>query len=215
MNAEWVFRSYLVRACAISAAPLMDHFVQTLMWQYAQDPDFGAINCLTKPPDKCVWFRRQEPPPSQVCMVVAHNMTRFAQLLATLCIVAVCFTVQLQGACLRNVPVTVVQPNGETLHLLATGDEFHNWLHDHDQYTINQDDTTGYYTYAMRAKNGLAPSPYIVGQADPRQVGLEKGINLSPCTLFLSSVSISIQQILFERHSTISCSRGFPDTVSC
>ena len=40
------------------------------------------------------------------------------------------------GAYLRNVPLTVKQPNGVVVDCFATGDEFFNWLHDAAGYTI-------------------------------------------------------------------------------
>jgi M6 family metalloprotease-like protein len=98
----------------------------------------------------------------------------------SLCIIAALAAGQLHGALLKNVPVTIVQPNGDTLHLYASGDEFHNWLHDAEQYTILQDHASGYYTYAIRSKDGIAPSRHIAGKADPRTLGLEKAINLAP-----------------------------------
>jgi hypothetical protein len=36
----------------------------------------------------------------------------------------------LESAYLRNVPVQVRQPSGETISLFASGDEFYNWIHD-------------------------------------------------------------------------------------
>ena len=68
----------------------------------------------------------------------------------------------LTAAFLRNIPVKVVQPNGEPLNLFATGDEFYNWLHDADGYTIIQDPKTGFYVYAVLEDGRLAPSSYPV-----------------------------------------------------
>ena len=61
--------------------------------------------------------------------------------------------VSLQGAVLRNFPVSVTQPNGEKLALFASGDEYYNWLHDKAGYTIIRDQDTGYYVFA-KADNG-------------------------------------------------------------
>jgi M6 family metalloprotease-like protein len=85
-----------------------------------------------------------------------------------------------RGAPLRDEPVTVTQPDGTVLHCFATGDEFHNWLHDKAGYTIIQDPVTGYYTYAARGVEGLVATPYIPGTIDPSKAGLEKGVNLTP-----------------------------------
>ena len=45
----------------------------------------------------------------------------------------------------KFVPAARVQPNGDTLHCYASGDEFYNWLHDAEGYTIVQDPATGFY----------------------------------------------------------------------
>ena len=52
------------------------------------------------------------------------------------------------GAYLTDQPQTLTQPDGKIVHCLASGDEFHNWLHDESGYTIIQDPETGYYVYA-------------------------------------------------------------------
>ncbi len=86
----------------------------------------------------------------------------------------------LPSAPLRNMPVTVTQPDGTHLDLLASGDEFHNWLHDDRDYTVIQDRQTGWYTWAIREGSRLAASQYIVGEDDPAALGLVSGVNLSP-----------------------------------
>ncbi|MCL1875799.1 MAG: putative Ig domain-containing protein [Synergistaceae bacterium] len=53
------------------------------------------------------------------------------------------------AAYLRNVPVSLTQPNGDVINCFATGDEFFNYLHDENGYIIIQDPKTGYYTYAQ------------------------------------------------------------------
>ncbi len=81
-----------------------------------------------------------------------------------------------QGAYLRNVPVKVVQPDGEGLDIFASGDEFYNWLHDKDGYTIIQDPETGYYVYAIKDEGELFSSDYAVNSIDPRDLGLSKNL---------------------------------------
>jgi len=71
----------------------------------------------------------------------------------------------LDGALLRDVPVSVVQPSGEKLDLFASGDEFYNWLHDDAGYTIIQEPETGYYVYA-RGENGRLVSSGLVVTSD-------------------------------------------------
>lgn len=84
------------------------------------------------------------------------------------------------GALLRNVPVTLKQPDGTVIECLASGDEFHNWLHDEDGYTIVQDPDTGYYVYALEGDEDIVPSPYRVGEEDPRALNLKKNVNIAP-----------------------------------
>lgn len=80
---------------------------------------------------------------------------------------------------LRNVPQIVTQPDGSRIHCFATGDEFHNWLHDENNYTIMQNHNNGYFVYAVIKDGKLIPSEYVAGIDDPVALGLERGVNLS------------------------------------
>lgn len=84
------------------------------------------------------------------------------------------------AAPITDVPVTVTQPNGVTLHLFASGDEYYNWLHDVNGYTIIQDPVTGYYVYADLTNGELFPTKFVVGETDPASKGLRPYINISP-----------------------------------
>ncbi|OFV79749.1 MAG: hypothetical protein A2Y78_12635 [Acidobacteria bacterium RBG_13_68_16] len=80
------------------------------------------------------------------------------------------------AAFLRNVPQTVAQPDGTVLHLLATGDEYYNWLHDADGFVVIRDPETGYFVYAVKVDGRLQPTAFVVGEAVPTALGLEKGV---------------------------------------
>lgn len=80
---------------------------------------------------------------------------------------------------LKNVPQTITQPNGKQIHCFASGDEYHNWLHDSAGFTIIIDEKTGFYTYAQKAGDELIASPYIVGETNPVVLDLRKKINIS------------------------------------
>jgi len=86
------------------------------------------------------------------------------------------------AAPLKNMPLDLVQPDGTALKLYATGDEFHNWLHDKDNYTVVQNDA-GWYVYARQDGEGVAPTELIAGRDDPATRGLQPGINLSPAKI--------------------------------
>lgn len=84
----------------------------------------------------------------------------------------------LQAAYLKNVPQTITQPDGTTFRCFATGDEYHHWLHDANNFTILQDSVTGYFVYAIKSGTRLVPSSLIAGVADPAGMGLQPGLNL-------------------------------------
>lgn len=80
---------------------------------------------------------------------------------------------------LKNVPQTIQQPDGRVIHCFASGDEFHNWLHDSAGFTIIKNTQTGFYTYAVKIGEELYPSEYIVGVANPYQLELKPHTNIS------------------------------------
>ncbi|MEZ5082382.1 MAG: M6 family metalloprotease domain-containing protein [Bacteroidales bacterium] len=83
------------------------------------------------------------------------------------------------AAWLNSIPQTIVQPDGSVIECFATGDEFYNWLHDKDGFTIIQDIETGYYSYAVLDGDQLVPSSYLAGKSDPSGVGLTPWTNIS------------------------------------
>jgi M6 family metalloprotease-like protein len=82
------------------------------------------------------------------------------------------------GAPLRDVPQRLVQPDGEILECFASGDEYHNWLHDAMGFTILRDPASGYYVYADEIAGALVPTGYIAGRVDPAAAGLQPGANI-------------------------------------
>lgn len=86
----------------------------------------------------------------------------------------------LYGAYLSFEPVELNQPDGTKLNLFATGDEFYNWLHDKDGYTIKQNNE-GWYVYLDKiSKDELVFTDQIVGIDNPRNRNLVPWINISP-----------------------------------
>ncbi|MDR1678943.1 MAG: M6 family metalloprotease domain-containing protein [Prevotellaceae bacterium] len=83
------------------------------------------------------------------------------------------------AAYLTKVPVSITQPNGTTIECFATGDEYYNWIHDANNYTIVQDTVTGYFCYAVINNGNMDASPFIVGVDNPATKGLTPGVNLS------------------------------------
>ena len=86
---------------------------------------------------------------------------------------------QTYGALIRNTPVSITQPDGEKINCLASGDEFFNYLHDEDGYTIIQSQIDGYYYYGEQDYDLVVPSIYRVNSVDPSLVGLAKNVLIS------------------------------------
>ena len=93
-------------------------------------------------------------------------------------LLCVLFIQPLHAAWVENMPVKVENPDGTTLELFVTGDEFFNFLHDKDGYTIIQADN-GFFYYAQSSGDTLAPSPWRVGQAMPKTLPLEVRAGIS------------------------------------
>lgn len=87
------------------------------------------------------------------------------------------FCTKLPAAHLQNMPLSLNQPDGSKIECFASGDEYHNWLHDSKNYTIIRDPKTGYHCYAELSGDQVQASKLIVGQDLP--VGLTPGVNIS------------------------------------
>jgi M6 family metalloprotease-like protein len=97
-----------------------------------------------------------------------------------LAIVMLAVTTTVLAAPLVGVPIQVTQPDGTILNCYATGDEYYNWMHDAEGYTIIQDQTSGFYVYADLVAGKLVPTTHIPGKVDPKTVGLEPNLNITP-----------------------------------
>ena len=92
-----------------------------------------------------------------------------------------CFCiVNVHAAYLRNIPMTLTQPDGTILQCFASGDEFFNYLHDSNGYTIIQHPRTGYFVYAENRNGQLVATEFIAGVQDPASKGLQPYALISP-----------------------------------
>jgi M6 family metalloprotease-like protein len=115
-------------------------------------------------------------------MIVLTRMTenlRAGRILA-IAFVMVLLAVSALSAPLSFVPQRLFQPDGTILECFASGDEYYNWLHDANGYTIIQDHSNGYYVFAVAMKGTLLPTAYVAGEVDPASVGLQPWQNISP-----------------------------------
>ncbi|MFZ4414160.1 MAG: M6 family metalloprotease domain-containing protein [Bacteroidales bacterium] len=83
-----------------------------------------------------------------------------------------------RAAYFEKLPYTIKQPNGITIKCFVSGDEFFNWIHDEQGYTIIQA-PNGYYYYAEQKGDIIQPTKYLVNSVNPARVGLKKWAKIS------------------------------------
>lgn len=82
------------------------------------------------------------------------------------------------GAYLKNVPQKVILPDHSIIHCFASGDEFFNYLHDENGFTLIFADD-GFLYYAIKDGPLLKPSAYRAMSVNPVSVGIQP-YNLIP-----------------------------------
>ena len=87
-------------------------------------------------------------------------------------------SVFIKAAPVYFMPQTIFQPNGDKIECFVSGDEFFNFYHDADGYTIIQGDD-GWFYYAEKEKDIILPSQDIVNSVNPEQIGLQKWVKIS------------------------------------
>jgi M6 family metalloprotease-like protein len=78
----------------------------------------------------------------------------------------------------KNLPYTIYQPDGTTIECFVSGDEYFNWIHDAEGYSIKKG-KDGYYYYATKLDNNIITSQYVVNSVNPKDVGLSKWTKIS------------------------------------
>jgi hypothetical protein len=78
----------------------------------------------------------------------------------------------------EKLPYTIIQPDGKTINCFVSGDEFFNWIHDEEGFTIIQA-PNGYFYYAEQVGDLIKPSNYLVNSVNPASVGLTRWIRIS------------------------------------
>ncbi|MBQ6238552.1 MAG: M6 family metalloprotease domain-containing protein [Bacteroidales bacterium] len=93
------------------------------------------------------------------------------------------FVLTATAAPIFNAPAVRLQPNGDTLRCLLSGDEYYHRLHDAAGYTIVQNPRTGYWVYADTVHTGenrwqVVATGFVAGKVDPAAVGLNPNIGI-------------------------------------
>jgi M6 family metalloprotease-like protein len=84
----------------------------------------------------------------------------------------------LKASYVTSEPCQVKQPDGEVIDCFVSGDEFFNWLHDAEGFTIIQA-PDGYFYYGMVEGDLVVPTQYQVNTVNPEQIGLRKWAKVS------------------------------------
>lgn len=85
---------------------------------------------------------------------------------------------QLSAAYFDYLETQIELPDGTIIDCYASGDEFFNWLHDEEGYTIIVGED-GYYYYGIRQGDYVVPTEHRVETVNPAEIGLEPWARIS------------------------------------
>ena len=126
-------------------------------------------------------------------------------------------SIQITAAPFKNVPIKIIQPSGSVIKCFVSGDEYYNWVHTQDGYTILQNSQTGYYVYATKVNEKLEPTNYIVGVNDDKRFILEKYLINPPKTVeeIRKNQPLKTQQIQSNNsiNKTLTPTKGVIDNI--
>ena len=70
-------------------------------------------------------------------------------------------------------PYKITQPTGEVIDCFISGDEYFNWAHDRNGFTLIQSHDDGYFYYGVLQNEQVIPSEFQAASVDPAEKGLE------------------------------------------
>ena len=76
------------------------------------------------------------------------------------------------AAYLRDIPTTLYQPDGGAIECFVTGDEYFNWAHDENGFTLIQSQDDGFFYYGIKRGEAVVPSEFLVDSIIPADAGL-------------------------------------------
>jgi len=76
----------------------------------------------------------------------------------------------LNAAYIANQPHQITQPSGKIISCFVSGDEFFNWIHDAEGYSIIQGQKDAWYYYAINVDDKIVASTYRVGEVNPKTI---------------------------------------------
>lgn len=112
-----------------------------------------------------------------------------------------------------NMPTARIQPNGDTVHLFVSGDEYYHRLHDADGFTIVQNPRSGYWVYADTVHTGtdrweVVATNHIVGVVNPVTVGLHPNLGVDRETWLEKQHYFDIPKGVFSSPKTSGTNHG-------
>ena len=121
------------------------------------------------------------------------------------------FAQQLFAVIAYPYPVTFTQPNGDTLTVIMRGDEFFNYAHTTDGYTLMYNNK-GYFAYAQRNSYGdLEPSTFTAKSPNQRTLAEQKFLSSIPKSLRFSDAQLQqFNQIKNAANQKFTQSKGLP-----
>ena len=121
-------------------------------------------------------------------------------------LIMACFSLMVaHAAYLKDVPKTLTQPDGSVLHCYASGDEYFNYLHDENGFTIMQHPETGFYVYADKRDGKLVATEFVAGRVDPASK------NLTPFNLISPQEWMARRKAWHEYDRPVVNRDGFPN----
>jgi len=85
----------------------------------------------------------------------------------------------INSAWVNNHPSKLEQPDGTIIDVLLSGDEYHNWAHDINYYTIIQDPKTGFWCWGKAVDGDVESTGYPVHLYSIDGLGINPGDNIS------------------------------------
>lgn len=107
--------------------------------------------------------------------VIARFIMKCIQLLVLVFLIS-----SLSAARFDMLSIDFAQPDGSSLALYVSGDEYTHRMHDAEGYTVLTDPNTGYAVYALEQGNRAVPSQYRVGSGNPAALGIKKHLLPEP-----------------------------------
>ena len=91
-------------------------------------------------------------------------------------------TYDLYSALLFDIPYKIVQPDGTIVDVFSSGDEFYNWFHDKDGYSIVHDVKSGFWCWAKCENEIMISTGVPVHLNSAKDLGLNPRENISEHT---------------------------------